>query len=343
MIRVRGGLGLGGGDGQPHARGPKIRQQRGDALEDAVHRPATGRVVGAIGGDRLVGPIAEPHGLQREVHRWPDDAAREVAVGNRAPRSRPEHDGSSTRSPSAESVSVPSRSKITSWALTPPLSPMCRVVPVPGPGLCALVSSCGEGNPMSVRVRDVIEVLDDGVPTTARPCVGLRRPGLRRPVGAGRVGDGGRRRHRRSRRRRGRGRTVAGPPPVAAARSRHRGRRHGEGGAAARAHPPQRCPVHRPHERRRGFTRGVRRAGRGPRPDRRGRARTGRRAEPPRQVGDLRPGRERRSRARGRLRRRRRPHRRLLALQLDESRARASSCRSTARRRPSAASAPSSG
>ena len=61
------------------------------------------------------------------------------------------------------------------------------------------------------------------------------------------------------------------------------------------------------------------------------------------QVGGLRARRERRRGARGDLRRGRRSHRRLLALQLERARAPDSSCRTTARRRRSAASAPSSG
>src|ERR1700704_4213951 len=66
--------------------------------------------------------------------------------------------------PWAESVRVPSRSKITNWALTPALSPMRRLVPVPGPGVSALLSSCGKGDPVSVRLCDVIEVLDGAYP-----------------------------------------------------------------------------------------------------------------------------------------------------------------------------------
>lgn len=41
---------------------------------------------------------------------------------------------------------------------------MCPVVPVPGPPLGALLSSCGKGEPVSVRLGDVIEVLDGAYP-----------------------------------------------------------------------------------------------------------------------------------------------------------------------------------
>jgi dinuclear metal center YbgI/SA1388 family protein len=41
---------------------------------------------------------------------------------------------------------------------------MCPVVPVPGPPIRALLSSCGKGDAVSVRLGDVIEVLDDAYP-----------------------------------------------------------------------------------------------------------------------------------------------------------------------------------
>jgi dinuclear metal center YbgI/SA1388 family protein len=41
---------------------------------------------------------------------------------------------------------------------------MCPVVPVPGPPIRALLSSCGKGDAVSVRLGDVIEVLDAAYP-----------------------------------------------------------------------------------------------------------------------------------------------------------------------------------
>jgi hypothetical protein len=82
---LRGGLGLGGGHREPHSGRAKVGQQVGDSVEDAVDRPAPADVVGAVGGDGLVGPIAEPHRAQRVVHRRSDDAVGEVAVGHVGP------------------------------------------------------------------------------------------------------------------------------------------------------------------------------------------------------------------------------------------------------------------
>ena len=41
------------------------------------------RVVRPVGGDRRVGVLAEPHLAQRVMHRRPDDAAGQIAVGHR--------------------------------------------------------------------------------------------------------------------------------------------------------------------------------------------------------------------------------------------------------------------
>ena len=75
-------FGLRRGHRQPHARGPQVGQQVRNPVEQAVHRPAAGGVVGPVGGDRRVGPLAEPHRPQRVVHRRSDDQARQVAVGH---------------------------------------------------------------------------------------------------------------------------------------------------------------------------------------------------------------------------------------------------------------------
>ena len=101
---VRGRLGLGRGHRQPHTGGAQVGQQLRDAVEQAVHRPAARGVVGAVGGDRGVGVVAEPHRAQRVVHRRADDAAGQVAVGNRRRRSHRAHGESWTRCP------APSRS-----------------------------------------------------------------------------------------------------------------------------------------------------------------------------------------------------------------------------------------
>ena len=79
---ARGRLGLRRGHRQAHTGGAQVGQQSRDAVEEAVHRPAAGGVVGAVGGDRRVGVLAESHLAQRVVHRRADDAAGQVTVGN---------------------------------------------------------------------------------------------------------------------------------------------------------------------------------------------------------------------------------------------------------------------
>ena len=74
-------LGLRRGHRQPHTGRPQVGEQLGYAIEQAVHRPAAGRVVGAVGGDRCVG-VFEAHRRQRVVHRRADEPACQVAVGN---------------------------------------------------------------------------------------------------------------------------------------------------------------------------------------------------------------------------------------------------------------------
>ncbi len=79
---LRGGLGLRGGHRQTDSGHPQVGEQRPDAVEQAVHRPAAGGVVGAVGGDRGVGVFAQPHGLERVMHRRSNDLAGQVALGH---------------------------------------------------------------------------------------------------------------------------------------------------------------------------------------------------------------------------------------------------------------------
>ncbi|CKS00080.1 Uncharacterised protein [Mycobacterium tuberculosis] len=76
-----GRLCLGGGDGQPDTGGAQVGQQRPDPVEQAVHRPTAGAVVGPVGYDRLLGGFAEPHGAQRLMHGRADDVSGQVAFG----------------------------------------------------------------------------------------------------------------------------------------------------------------------------------------------------------------------------------------------------------------------
>ena len=71
-----GRLGLGGGHRQPHPGGAQVGEQLRDPVEQGVHRPAAAGVVGPVGGDRVVGQVAETHALQGVVHRRPDDPRR---------------------------------------------------------------------------------------------------------------------------------------------------------------------------------------------------------------------------------------------------------------------------
>ena len=101
---ARGRLGLRRGHRQPHTGGAQVGQQSRDAVEQAVHRPAAGGVVGAVGGDRGVGVVAEPH---RRAACGASAARRCGRPGRRRePRRRPRRgrDGSWTRCP------APSRS-----------------------------------------------------------------------------------------------------------------------------------------------------------------------------------------------------------------------------------------
>ena len=95
-----------------------------------------------------------------------------------------------------------------------------------------LVDAMAEVVAMSVRLSDVIDVLDAAYPPRAGAGLGFGRAGLRRPGRNRRDGDRRRRRHRCGRRRGARPRAAARAPPAAAARGRHRRRKHGQGRAA---------------------------------------------------------------------------------------------------------------
>ena len=118
-----------------------------------------------------------------------------------------------------------------------------------------------------------------------------------------------------------------------------RRRQHGQGCAAAQDDPNRAGVVHRPYQCRLGFARGLRCACRGAGTDGRGGAGACRRGAGQRQVGRVRARGERRCGPRGDVRRGRRADRRLLALQLGRARAPASSSRTRAHPRRSAASA----
>ena len=79
---LRGRLRLGGGHRQSDTGGPQIGEQRPDPVEKAVDRPTAGGVVGAVGGDRRLGVLAQSHRLKGVVHRWADDLTGQVALGH---------------------------------------------------------------------------------------------------------------------------------------------------------------------------------------------------------------------------------------------------------------------
>ena len=128
---------------------------------------------------------------------------------------------------------------------------------------------------MSVRLRDVIDVLDAGLPATACPVVGLGRPGVRRPGGRAGLGDDRGRRHAGGGRRGSRGRPAAGPSPVAAARGGHGRGQHTQRRADPPLDPHRAVAVHRAHQCRLGIAGCVGRAGARPWSDRRSRAGAG--------------------------------------------------------------------
>jgi histidinol-phosphate aminotransferase len=70
---------------EPHAGRLQVCEQLGDAVEEPVHCPAPGGVVGSIGGDRGIGVLAEAHFAQRVMHRRPDDAACQITLGRHGP------------------------------------------------------------------------------------------------------------------------------------------------------------------------------------------------------------------------------------------------------------------
>ena len=65
----------------PAAR--QVGQQRSNPVEQGVHRPAPGAVLGAKGRDRRVDVLAELHRAKGVVHRRPDDLGGQVALGYR--------------------------------------------------------------------------------------------------------------------------------------------------------------------------------------------------------------------------------------------------------------------
>ena len=75
-------LRLGGGHRQPDPCRPQFGKQRGDAVEQPVHRPAAGHVVRPVRGDRGVGVLAEAHITHLVMHRGADDHSCQVAVGH---------------------------------------------------------------------------------------------------------------------------------------------------------------------------------------------------------------------------------------------------------------------
>lgn len=115
--------------GRPHA--PGRRAGSGCRSNTPVHRPPAAEVVGPIGGDRRVGQVAEAHRLQRVMHRGAGAARRASSACHGGPAISAPTSRSACRKlatmPSAESVSVPSKSKMTNSgrlpaALTCPLS-----------------------------------------------------------------------------------------------------------------------------------------------------------------------------------------------------------------------------
>ena len=111
-IRRAVGLGLGGGHGQPYACGLQVGQQRGDAGEGTVHRPAAAGVVGPVGDDRGVGAVTEAHSASVMCIGGPTRRLTRSPSGT-SPRCRRSAWRKLATMPSAESVNVPSRSKIT--------------------------------------------------------------------------------------------------------------------------------------------------------------------------------------------------------------------------------------
>ncbi len=324
-------LGLRGGHRQPHAGGAQVGEQLRDAVEQAVHRPAAAGVVGPVGGDRRVGEVAEPHALQRVVHRRPDDPAGQVAVGNLGAHvaervAEAGHDAVGGVGQGAVEIEDHQlRAGVGGRACHVPIVPDgTPVPPMPaGPARALLFLTWW-------RCRDER--------ATRR---GHRRARRRLPARAGARLGLGRTGVRRSRTRPSSpSRSPSTPPPRSSRRCGQRGlllAHHplllrgvdtvaadtAQGGADPPADPLRCGAVHRPHQRRRGQPGSVRRAGRGAGADGRRSARPGRRRPGHRQVGDLRAAGARRGGALGGVRRRCRAHRRLLALQLERHRHRA--------------------
>ncbi len=325
-----------------------------DAVEQPVVRPAARGVVGAVGGDGGVGVLAQPHRLQRLVHRRPDDPAGQVAVGNRGADTVRAHGGSWTRCP-APNRSACRRGRRSPIAGEPPwwrcpaflsrlhcprsagaaagrrCSPESRRTTVV---MWQFSARCpaGGGVAVSVKLADVIDVLDDAYPpglaqdwdsvglVCGDPDEAVESVTIAVDATAAVVAEVPA------------ARAAAGPPSAAAARCRLGRRRHPQRRAGASPDPHRTVAVHRPHQRRLGLAGCVRRAGRRARAHRAGGAGAGGSRARPGQVGGLRARRGRRGGARGDVRRRRGQHRRLLALQLERPRDR--SVPSARRRRP---------
>ena len=77
-----GRLRFGGGHGEPDVGRAQVGQQWANPVEEAVHRPAPGGVVGTVGRDRGIGVLAQPHRDKGVVHRRADDPAGQVALGH---------------------------------------------------------------------------------------------------------------------------------------------------------------------------------------------------------------------------------------------------------------------
>ena len=109
--------------------------------------------------------------------------------------------------------------------------------------------------PMSVRLADVIDVLDEAYPprlAQSWDSVGLV---CGDPDDVAGLGDRRDRRDTGGRRRGSRRRSAAGASSAAAARGRHGRGQHAQGRADAPADPNRAFAVHRPHQRRLGMHR----------------------------------------------------------------------------------------
>ncbi len=88
------------------------------SVEQAVHRPTAGAVVGPVGYDRLLGGFAEPHGAQRLMHGRADGVSGQVAFGYWG-TSVVERVSGWIRFRAPSRSAMPSRSKIAAAAIHP--------------------------------------------------------------------------------------------------------------------------------------------------------------------------------------------------------------------------------